>query len=167
MLLMMCLPTSIRFSRDGKVLLKGGGKKSYAKVLKPDIEWEGNVVHVISSVLLPEGFDAYEVRKGVRCVAWCHVTSPIPCFWSWFMNHEALRRAQCLCGLTCHQGNTRAGGIDVLHTGLLREPEVHQDRPKVLERHQCWRHSVRCHCVCSNRQGMLVQSKCACVCVCM
>ncbi|KAF5830968.1 FAS1 domain-containing protein [Dunaliella salina] len=48
------------FTKDDKVLLKGKGKKSYAKVLKPDIEFEGNVVHVISSVLLPEGFDAYE-----------------------------------------------------------------------------------------------------------
>lgn len=47
--------------RDGKVLLKGAGAKSYAKVLKPDIEFEGNVVHIISSVLLPDGFDAYEV----------------------------------------------------------------------------------------------------------
>jgi len=47
-------------------VLKGGGKKSYAKVLKPDIEFEGNVVHVISSVLLPEGFDAYEVCWGGR-----------------------------------------------------------------------------------------------------
>jgi uncharacterized surface protein with fasciclin (FAS1) repeats len=54
------LTTSIAY-RDGKVILAGQGKKSYAKVLKADIEFEGNVVHVISSVLLPDGFDAYEV----------------------------------------------------------------------------------------------------------
>jgi len=54
------LTTSIA-CRDGKVILAGQGKKSYAKVLKADIEFEGNVVHVISSVLLPDGFDAYEV----------------------------------------------------------------------------------------------------------
>ena len=40
--------------------LKGNGSKSYAKVLKPDIELNGSVVHVINRVLLPEGFDAYE-----------------------------------------------------------------------------------------------------------
>jgi len=55
------LTTSIAY-RDGKVILAGQGKKSYAKVLKADIEFEGNVVHVISSVLLPDGFDAYEVN---------------------------------------------------------------------------------------------------------
>ena len=44
------------------MVLKGNGAKSYAKVLKADVEWKGNVIHVISSVLLPKGYDAYEVR---------------------------------------------------------------------------------------------------------
>ena len=57
--------------RNDTVVLKGAGGKSYAKVLKADIPWEGNLVHVISSVLLPKGYNAYEVR--------CHVVVLVLC----------------------------------------------------------------------------------------
>ena len=66
--------TALIAYRDGKVILAGQGKKSYAKVLKADIEFEGNVVHIISSVLLPDGFDAYEVNSFLP------ETSLISCF---------------------------------------------------------------------------------------
>jgi hypothetical protein len=46
--------------RNNSVWLKGTGSKSYAKVLKPDIELNGSVVHVIDRVLLPTGYDVYE-----------------------------------------------------------------------------------------------------------